>query len=493
MDMLEALRRGAAEGRVLVQPDPGPKITYARALARSGGYAVALVRAGVRPGDRVAVQVEKTPDVLWLYLGCLRAGAVFLPLNPAYTPAETAYFLLDADVALFVADPARVTTMAGPRVVTLADLTAEAGEANPDDVPASGENLAAILYTSGTTGRSKGVMLSRFNLSSNAAVLAQAWALTAADVLLHPLPVFHTHGLFVATNTVLTAGASMIFLPAFSADAVFAALPRSSVMMGVPTHYARLLADPRLTQAAVGHMRLMISGSAALSGAVHREWQDRTGIAILERYGMTETSIISSNPLAGERRAGTVGFPLPGVEVRIGDPVTGATRPPGEVGSIEVRGPNVFRGYWRAPDKTAAEFRDDGFFITGDLGVFDAEGYLSIIGRSKDVVITGGLNVYPAEVEGEIDALPGVAASAVIGVPHPDFGEAVVAVVVPAAGAALGEEALRHALRERLAGFKVPKRIVLASDLPRNAMGKIQKNTLRVLYAGLFARTDDRD
>jgi len=487
MDMLEALRRGAAEGRVLVHAGPGPEITYARALARSGGYATALVRHGVRPGDRVAVQVEKTPDVLWLYLGCLRAGAVFLPLNPAYTSAETAYFLQDADVALFVADPARVTAMAGPRVVTLADLTAEAGEANPGDVSASGENLAAILYTSGTTGRSKGVMLSRFNLSSNAAALAQVWALTAADVLLHPLPVFHTHGLFVATNTVLTAGASMIFLPAFSADAVFAALPRSSVMMGVPTHYARLLADPRLTRAAVGHMRLMISGSAPLPAAVHREWEDRTGIAILERYGMTETSIITSNPLAGERRAGTVGFPLPGVEVRIGDPVTGARRPPGEVGSIEVHGPNVFRGYWRAPDKTAADFRADGFFITGDLGVFDAEGYLLIVGRSKDVVITGGLNVYPAEVEGAIDALPGVAASAVIGVPHPDFGEAVVAVVVPAVGAALGEEALRHALRERLAGFKVPKRIVLAPDLPRNAMGKIQKNDLRQLHANLFA------
>ena len=330
-------------------------------------------------------------------------------------------------------------------------------------------------------------MLSRFNLSSNAAALARVWAFTAADVLLHPLPVFHTHGLFVATNTVLTAGASMIFLPAFSADAVFAALPRSSVMMGVPTHYARLLADPRLTRASLGHMRLMISGSAPLPAAIHRAWQDRTGIAILERYGMTETSIITSNPLAGERRAGTVGFPLPGVEVRIGDPTTGARLPPGEVGSIEVRGPNVFRGYWRAPDKTAAEFRADGFFITGDLGAFDTEGYLSIVGRSRDVVITGGLNVYPAEVEGAIDALPGVAASAVIGVPHPDFGEAVVAVVVPATGAALGEEALRDALRERLAGFKIPKRVILASDLPRNAMGKVQKNVLRQLHASLFA------
>jgi malonyl-CoA/methylmalonyl-CoA synthetase len=484
MDMLEALRRGAADGRVLVQGGPGEGVSYAQALARAGGFARALVRRGVRPGDRVAVQVDKAVEALWLYLGCLRAGAAFLPLNPAYTWAETEYFLRDAEVALFVAEAARVTEAGSG--VTLAQFASEAGEAAFDDVPATGKTLAAILYTSGTTGRSKGVMLSRDNLASNAAVLTEVWAFTGEDVLLHVLPIFHTHGLFVATNTVLTAGASMIFLPAFTPDAVFTALPRASVMMGVPTHYTRLLADARLTREAVGHMRLFISGSAPLSAVTHRDWAARTGTAILERYGMTETNMNTSNPYDGERRAGTVGFPLPGVEVHVCDPATGTPLPRGEVGSIEVRGPNVFGGYWRMPEKTAAEFRADGFFITGDMGAFDADGYLSIMGRSKDLVITGGLNVYPAEVEGVIDDLPGVAGCAVIGVPHPDFGEAVVAVVVAAKGAALAEDSLREALRTRLAAFKIPKRVIVAPDLPRNAMGKVQKNVLRTEHGGLF-------
>jgi malonyl-CoA/methylmalonyl-CoA synthetase len=486
MDMVEALRRGAAEGRVLIRQGPGPAVSYGEALARAGGYAAALARQGVKPGDRVAVQVEKTAEALWLYLGCLRAGAVFLPLNPAYTAAETTFFLRDADVALFVAEPARIAEMASPAAVTLAELAAKAPAAEVTDADASPSALAAILYTSGTTGRSKGVMLSRSNLASNATALASVWAFTAADVLLHPLPIFHTHGLFVATNTVLEAGASMIFLPAFSADAVFDALPRASVMMGVPTHYTRLLADPRLTQESVAHMRLFVSGSAPLSPATHREWAARTGSAILERYGMTETSINTSNPYRGERRAGTVGQPLPGVEVRVTDPVTGIAQPPGGVGLIEVRGPNVFQGYWRAPAATAAEFRGDGFFMTGDMGAFDADGYLMIVGRSKDLVITGGLNVYPAEIEGAIDDLPGVATSAVIGVPHPDFGEAVVALVIPSPQAALDEDRLRAALRSRLAGFKIPKRVIFVSDLPRNAMGKVQKNILRERHAGLF-------
>jgi malonyl-CoA/methylmalonyl-CoA synthetase len=486
MDMLEALRRRANGDRVLVQAGPRETLTYAQAFARAGGFAKVLVRRGVRPGDRVAVQVEKSIEAIWLYLGCLRAGAVFLPLNPAYTWSETAYFLHDAQVALFVAEPARVAE-AGGGAVTLAQLSAEAGKADFDDVPASGATLAAILYTSGTTGRSKGVMLSRYNLASNARVLAEAWAFTAEDVLLHVLPIFHTHGLFVATNTVLMAGASMIFLPAFMPDTVFAALPRASVMMGVPTHYTRLLADARLTHDAVAHMRLFISGSAPLSAVTHRDWAVRTGTAILERYGMTETNMNTSNPYSGERRAGTVGFPLPGVEVRISDPETGAPLPRGEIGSIEVRGPNVFGGYWRMPEKTVAEFRKDGFFVTGDIGTFDGEGYLAILGRSKDLVITGGLNVYPAEVEGVIDDLPGVAASAVIGVPHPDFGEAVVAVVVPARGATLEAETLRAAMRERLAAFKTPKHVIIAADVPRNAMGKVQKNVLRQEHVGLFA------
>lgn len=490
MDMLDALRQGAALGRTFLQPDPGPGMTYAQTLDRAGTLAAALVRAGVKPGDRVALQADKSPDALLIYLACLRAGAVFLPLNPAYTPAETRYFLQDAEVALFLASPSRAAEMAP-------DLPANASRALPDfvanstpahfsDAPSTPETLAAILYTSGTTGRSKGVMLSRANLSSNANTLADVWAFTRDDVLLHALPVFHTHGLFVATNTILAAGASMIFLPAFSPDAIFAALPRATTMMGVPTFYTRLLGDPRLTREATAHIRLFVSGSAPLSAATHRDWQDRTGQAILERYGMTETNMNTSNPYDGPRHAGTVGLPLPGVEVRVSDPATGTPLPPGDVGLIEVRGPNVFSGYWRAPEKTAAEFRADGFFMTGDMGAFDADGYLSIVGRSKDLVITGGLNVYPAEVESAIDDLPGVAASTVIGVPHPDFGEAVVALVIPRPGAALAADSIRDALRTRLAAYKLPKRVILVEDFPRNAMGKVQKNVLRTAHAGLF-------
>jgi malonyl-CoA/methylmalonyl-CoA synthetase len=489
MDMLDALRHGAALNRILLQPDPGPAVTYADALARTGHLAAALHRLGIRPGDRVALQADKTPDTLFLYLACLRAGAVFLPLNPAYTPAETRYFLQDAEVALFLASAPRAAEMAADlppgRALALDHFTATVSPAEFTDAPSTPETLAAILYTSGTTGRSKGVMLSRHNLSSNADTLAAAWAFTPDDVLLHALPVFHTHGLFVATNTILTVGASMIFLPAFTPDAVFAALPRATVMMGVPTFYTRLLADPRLTRAATAHMRLFISGSAPLSAATHRDWEARTNMAILERYGMTETNMNTSNPYSGPRRVGTVGLPLPGVEVRVTDPATGTPLPQGQIGLIEVRGPNVFSAYWHAPEKTAAEFRPDGFFMTGDMGAFDAEGYLSIVGRSRDLVITGGLNVYPAEVESALDDLPGVAASAVIGVPHPDFGEAVVAVVIPSSTDTT-EDTLRTALRTRLAAYKIPKRVILAPDLPRNAMGKVQKNILRDTHAGLF-------
>ncbi len=410
MDMIDALRHGAALGRTFLQPNPGPGVTYTQTLARTGDLAAALVRAGVRPGDRVALQADKSPDTLFLYLACLRAGAVFLPLNPAYTPAETRYFLQDAEVALFLASARRAAEMAPDlppgRAVAFTDFTDSATPADFMDLPFAPDALAAILYTSGTTGRSKGVMLSRANLSSNAETLAAFWAFTPDDVLLHALPVFHTHGLFVATNTILAAGASMIFLPAFTPDSVFDALPRATTMMGVPTFYTRLLADPRLTRDATAHIRLFISGSAPLSAATHRDWENRTGQAILERYGMTETNMNTSNPYAGPRRAGTVGLPLPGVEVRVTDPATGTPLPQGEVGLIEVRGPNVFSGYWRAPEKTAAEFRPDGFFMTGDMGGFDAEGYLSIVGRSKDLVITGGLNVYPAEVESALDDLP---------------------------------------------------------------------------------------
>lgn len=463
--------------------------TYAGLLDETGRLANTLLSLGLRTGDRLLLQVEKCESVLSLYLACLRAGVVFLPVNPGYTVAETEHFLRDAEPALAVTDPARVAGLAalGTRVMDLPALISAAA-AQPavfQDADHGPHDLAAILYTSGTTGRSKGVMLTRENLASNAEALVALWRFTERDVLLHALPVFHTHGLFVATNCVLYSGASMIFQRAFQPASVLSALPQATVMMGVPTFYTRLLSDPGLTHRATAHMRLFISGSAPLSPATHAEWQERTGHAILERYGMTETNMITSNPYDGARRAGTVGMSLPGVEVRITGP-DGTVLPQGEAGSIEVRGPNVFQGYWRLPEKTAEEFRD-GWFVTGDMGAFDAQGYLSILGRAKDLVITGGLNVYPAEVEAALDDLPGVAASAVIGVPHPDFGEAVVACLVPARGASLSEEQIRLALRDRLAAFKLPKRVMILEDLPRNAMGKVQKAELRRIYRDLIA------
>ncbi|MFN3992792.1 MAG: AMP-binding protein [Tabrizicola flagellatus] len=484
-DVIVRLKEMAADpGRVWIVGGA----TYAGLLAETGRLANALLSLGLRRGDRLLLQVEKCEAVLSLYLACLRAGVVFLPVNPGYTVAETAHFLTDAEPALAVTEPGRVADLAGlgARVMALPDLLAlAAGQGTGFDDPVLGpDDLAAILYTSGTTGRSKGVMLSRENLASNAEALVGLWRFSESDVLLHALPVFHTHGLFVATNCVLYSGGSMIFHHAFQPAAVLADLPRATVMMGVPTFYTRLLADPGLTREATAHMRLFISGSAPLSPATHAEWQARTGHAILERYGMTETNMITSNPYEGARRAGTVGMPLPGVQVRITGP-DGAVLPQGEAGAIEVRGPNVFKGYWRLPEKTAEEFRD-GWFVTGDMGAFDADGYLSILGRAKDLVITGGLNVYPAEVEATLDDLPGVAASAVIGVPHPDFGEAVVACLVPARGAELDEERIRVTLRDRLAAFKIPKRVLVLDELPRNAMGKVQKAELRRAHAGLF-------
>ena len=480
-DVIARLKEQAADpGRVWLVGGP----TYAQLLDETGRLANALLSLGLRKGERLLLQVEKCEAVLSLYLACLRTGVVFLPVNPGYTVAETQHFLRDAEPALAVTDPGNVAGLAtlGARVMALPDLMALAdGQGSGFDDPAhTPDDLAAILYTSGTTGRSKGVMLSRENLASNAEALVGLWRFSESDVLLHALPVFHTHGLFVATNCVLYSGASMIFQRAFQPAAVLAALPQATVMMGVPTFYTRLLADPGLTRAATSHVRLIISGSAPLSPATHSEWRERTRHAILERYGMTETNMITSNPYDGARRAGTVGMPLPGVEVRITGPE--GVLPQGEAGAIEVRGPNVFQGYWRLPEKTAEEFRD-GWFVTGDMGAFDAEGYLSILGREKDLVITGGLNVYPAEVEAALDDLPGVAASAVIGVPHPDFGEAVVACVV----GQVDPESVRAALRERLAAFKIPKRVMVVEDLPRNAMGKVQKAELRRVYQGLFA------
>ncbi len=487
--------------KTFIETPDGGRIGYGDLLARSGRIANVLVLRGVSPGDRVAVQVEKSPENLMLYLACLRAGAVYLPLNTAYTLAELEYFIGDAEPTLIVCDPGKREGIAeiaarhgSPAVDTLdadgrGSLTEDAERAPADfaDVPREEDDLAAILYTSGTTGRSKGAMLTHRNLSSNALTLVDYWRFTAADVLLHPLPIYHTHGLFVATNTLLHAGGSMIFLPKFDAEEIMRLMPRATSMMGVPTYYTRLLQHPALDRAACAHMRLFTSGSAPLLAETHREFKARTGHAILERYGLTETGMNTSNPYDGDRIAGTVGFPLPGVELRIADPDTGKVLAQGENGIIEVRGPNVFAGYWRMPDKTKAEVRPDGFFITGDIGKIDERGYVHIVGRAKDLIITGGFNVYPKEIESEIDALPGVVESAVIGCPHPDFGEGVTAVVVLAKGAELTERAVLDALAGRIAKFKVPKRVLFAPDLPRNSMGKVQKNVLREAHKMLYA------
>ena len=498
-DGLFAAMRAAHDGaRPFVRATDGNVVTYAGMFARSGRIADHLSRAGLRPGDRLVAQVEKSVDALLLYLACNRAGAVYVPLNPAYTPAEMEYFLGDAEPACVVVSPeeeqvlkplardaALLTLAADGQSGTLLDSAQQSNDAFAD-VPRAPDDLAAILYTSGTTGRSKGAMLTQRNLLSNACTLRDLWSFTSGDILLHALPLYHTHGLFTATNTVLMAGASMILLPKFDPDEIFRQLPHATSMMGVPTFYTRLLADPRTSRAATEHMRLFVSGSAPLLPETHGAWLARTGHAILERYGMTETNMIASNPYEGERIPGTVGFPLPDVEVRISDPADGVTRAADRIGIIEVRGPNVFKGYWRKPEQTAQSFRDDGFFVTGDLGVIDAKGYLSIVGRAKDLVISGGFNVYPREVELEIDALPGVAESAIIGVPHRDLGEGVTGVVVREAGAKIAETEILAALGARLARYKIPRRIVFCEALPRNAMGKVQKNLLRERYSALY-------
>ncbi|MFT4012800.1 MAG: malonyl-CoA synthase [Paracoccus sp. (in: a-proteobacteria)] len=475
----------------------GERISYGDLIARTGRMANALVALGVSPGDRVAVQVEKSVEAIILYLATVRAGGVFLPLNTGYTPVEIEYFVTDAKPRIFVCDPARTAALqpvaekAGAALMTLdADgrgSLSDAAAAAPAEfatVPREAGDLAALLYTSGTTGRSKGAMLTHGNLVSNSMALRTAWKYTASDVLIHALPIFHTHGLFVATNVTLFSGASMIFLPKFDPARIMTLMGRATVLMGVPTFYVRLLHEPTLDRETTAGMRVFISGSAPLLAETHREWQARTGHAILERYGMTETNMNVSNPYDGRRIAGTVGFPLPGVEVKITDPETGAELPRGEIGMIEVRGPNVFSGYWQMPEKTAAELRENGFFITGDLGRFDDQGYLHIVGRGKDLIITGGYNVYPKEIETEIDALPGVTESAVIGLPHRDFGEGVTAVVVGAAPPSEAE--VLAALESRLARFKLPKRVLFIEDLPRNTMGKVQKNLLRDRFAGLY-------
>ncbi|MBT2185409.1 malonate--CoA ligase [Sphingobium nicotianae] len=468
-------------------------ISYGALFEASGRLAHRLIALGVGPGDRIAVQVGKSAEALILYLASLRVGAVYLPLNTDYTPAEIGYFLTDAEPGLFIVDPADADAAAplaagiSARLATLG-TDGESGSLleHIDTLPASftdmhraADDLAAILYTSGTTGRSKGAMLTHGNLTSNAATLVDAWRFTADDELLHALPVYHIHGLFVATNVPLLAGARIRLLPKFEPGAVLRGLETATVMMGVPTFYTRLLADPRLDRNATKGMRLFVSGSAPLLAETHRAWEERTGHRILERYGMSETGMNTSNPYEGERRPGTVGPALPGVSIRIVDEQTRTMLPAGEIGMIEVKGPNVFKGYWRMPEKTATELKEDGYFITGDLGRLSLDGYLEIVGRDKDLVITGGLNVYPKEVETEIDTLDGVEETAVIGLPHPDFGEAVTAIVVRSSGSKIGSADILEAISARLARFKLPKTVFFVDALPRNAMGKVQKNILR--------------
>ncbi|WP_297339691.1 malonyl-CoA synthase [Pseudophaeobacter sp.] len=478
----------------------GQVITHQDFLATSAQIANVMAQIGLKPGDRVAVQVEKSPQALALYAACAQAGLVFLPLNTAYTVDELSYFIENSGAALIVCDGRnedQLGVVAERLSAQIETLNADGGGtlmAQAQVMPMSfapvertGDDLAAFLYTSGTTGRSKGAMLTQDNLLSNARTLVSEWRFTSDDVLLHALPIFHTHGLFVATNVTLAAGSSMVFMPKFDLDQIIASMPEATTMMGVPTFYTRLLDDERFTKDLAAHMRLFVSGSAPLLAETHAQFEERTGHRILERYGMTETNMNTSNPYDGERRAGTVGFPLPGVELKITNPDTGASLATGEVGQIEVRGPNIFKGYWQMPEKTAAELRQDGFFLTGDLGKIDDDGYVHIVGRNKDLIISGGYNIYPKEIELVLDDQPGVLESAVVGVPHPDFGETVLGVIVPEKGATPDTDAMMEAVHHSLARFKHPRKLVVLAELPRNTMGKVQKNILREQFQDMFA------
>ncbi|OSQ36570.1 malonate--CoA ligase [Thalassospira mesophila] len=477
----------------------GSDVSFADLLNRTGRYASVLAGHGVVKGDRVAVQVDKSSDVIALYLACLQLGAIHLPLNTAYTGDEIAYFLGDAAPRVFVCRPDRFETsqtLAGQNDVAAVLTLGTKGDGSLNDEAASAaartdiadvtsDDIAAILYTSGTTGRSKGAMLSHGNLTSNALTLHKAWGFKPDDVLLHALPLFHTHGLFVAVNIMLLNGGKIILLSKFDADDVIERLPKSTVLMGVPTFYTRLLAHPGFDRDVVSNMRLFVSGSAPLLAETHDQFFERTGLKILERYGMTETCMNTSNPLDGERRPGAVGPTLPGIEARVCDK-DGNILPHGEIGVLEVRGPNVFKGYWQMPEKTASEFRADGFFITGDLATLGDDGYVTIVGRDKDLIISGGFNVYPKEVEEIIGDYAEVGEIAVFGLPHPDFGEAVAAVIVPASASGFDEQEIIKRTQDKLAKFKVPKRIWTIDELPRNTMGKVQKAQLRTKYAETF-------
>ena len=488
---LFAAAAGANAERPFLIVGGEPLLTYGGMLEQSGRAAAWLRSKGLQQGDRAIIQAHKSPAAVIFYLACLRAGVVFIPLNTAYQASELTYFLEDAEPALLVASaglPGETVKFAGQRAVLTGDLPSAPWAEFAGELPvveAANRDPAAILYTSGTTGRSKGAVLTHGNLSSNAAVLGQAWQWQEGDVLLHALPIFHVHGLFVALHLALLHASPMLFHDRFDAAAVLRDLPSATVFMGVPTFYTRLLMEPALDQAQCKHMRLFVSGSAPLLDATFDEFQDRTGHTILERYGMTEALMVTSNPYDGPRIAGSVGPPLPGITVRV---VTESGQPAkaGEPGVLEMIGPNMFSGYWRNPEKTAEDHTADGWFISGDIATIDDAGYVRIVGRAKDLIISGGYNIYPKEVEMVIDALDGVLESAVIGVPHPDFGEGVLAVVVREPGATIDETAIATALAAELAAFKRPKKIVIVDDLPRNAMGKVQKAELRSQYGASF-------
>jgi len=477
---LLAQRFAPAAGAVCLELEDGRLYTYAELERESARYARWLTGLGLERGDRVAAQIDKSAENVFLYLGCLRAGLVFLPLNTAYQRDEIAYFVADAEPkAAFCRHESREWFAGVPHVLAPGPAGGTAGAF--ETRAARADELACLIYTSGTTGRPKGAMITHGNLGSNALALHAAWRFAPDDVLVHALPLFHVHGLFVALHTALLNASRIVFHSRFEASAVLRALPRASVFMGVPTYYVRLLAEPGLDRQACAGMRLFVSGSAPLAVDTFEAFRSRTGHTILERYGMTETGMNTTNPYDGERRGGTVGMPLPGVEVRVVDDGD-AVLPAGATGHVQVRGPNVMAGYWKRPDKNHEEFTADRFFRTGDVGCFDERGYLSIVGRAKDMVISGGYNVYPREIEMLLDELPGVRESAVFGVPHADFGEAVMAAIVPQPGAGLTEAAVIAHAKERLANFKVPKRVIFLAELPRNTMGKVLKAELRAAY-----------
>ncbi len=503
-----AARLAASRDNTALICDDGRELAYGDIDRLAGRFAALLRSAGARRGDRVTVRVEKSPALVSLVLACVRSGFVYQPLNTAYAPAELDYFVGDARPKIIVCDPAEATAMAdrGRRIlgagtgggVEIFTLDADGRGSLSDgaglhqdgvlDPPVAPDDPAAILYTSGTTGQPKGAVLTHRNLASNAATLIGAWGFTEHDVLIHSLPIYHTHGLFVATFCALLSGGRLIYLPKFDADTVIRHLPNATALMGVPTHYTRLVDHPDLTHDRCSGMRLFVSGSAPLREETFEAFRERTGHTILERYGMTEINMACSNPLNGDRRAGTVGPALPGIDVRVTDPDTGDELPPGKVGLLQVRGPNVCKEYWGKPEKTAAAFTDDGFFRTGDLARQSDDGYVTIVGRDSDMIISGGLNVYPKEVEQVLDALDGIKESAVFGVPHPDFGEAVVAVAVPTDGtnSLPPETAIRDALNAGVARFKQPKHIEPIAEIPRNTMGKVQKSVLRERFNSLF-------